>query len=91
MRKVRTTNVSPLVFRQHTSLGIVGCRARARSFLEHSILSEKSSLTFFESLVPRVFADRFVRVNQIFYLVSGIFLFNETLSMVCCIASEWKI
>jgi hypothetical protein len=44
-----------------------------------------------ESTVPRAFADRFVRVKSIYYLVPGIFLFVETLWMVCCIVSVWKI
>jgi hypothetical protein len=44
-----------------------------------------------ESTVPRAFADRFVRVKSIYYLVPGIFLFVETLWMVCCIVSVWKV
>jgi hypothetical protein len=44
-----------------------------------------------ESTVPRAFADRFVRVKSIYYLVPGIFVFAETLWMVCCIVSVWKI
>jgi hypothetical protein len=44
-----------------------------------------------ESTVPRAFADRFVRVKSIYYLVPGIFVFAETLCMVCCIVSVWKI
>jgi hypothetical protein len=44
-----------------------------------------------ESTVPRAFAARFVRVKSIYYLVPGIFVFVETLWMVCCIVSVWKI
>jgi hypothetical protein len=69
-------------------------QARARLLREYSILSGESSLTFFfssESTVPRAFADRFVRVKSIYYLVPGIFVFAETLWMVCCIVSVWKI
>jgi hypothetical protein len=98
------SSVSPLVFRPTylfrnrwlpTKFPLLQARrqARARLLREYSILSGESSLTFFssESTVPRAFADRFVRVKSIYYLVPGIFLFAETLWMVCCIVSVWKI
>jgi hypothetical protein len=96
--------LSPLVFRPTylfrnrwlpTKFPLLLARrqARARLLREYSILSGESSLTFFssESTVPRAFADRFVRVKSIYYLVPGIFVFVETLWMVCCIVSVWKI
>jgi hypothetical protein len=96
--------LSPLVFRPTylfrnrwlpTKFPLLLARrqARARLLGEYSILSGESSLTFFssESTVPRAFADRFVRVKSIYYLVPGIFLFVETSWMVCCIVSVWKV
>ncbi|KAH0818572.1 hypothetical protein GEV33_004219 [Tenebrio molitor] len=66
-------------------------RARADSFENIRSYQENLHSCFSsESSVPRALADRFVRVKSIYYLVPGIFLFDETLWMVCCIVSVWK-
>jgi hypothetical protein len=97
--------LSPLVFRStylfrnrwlptKFPLLLVRRRARARLLREHfDLIRRIFTHVFFssESTVPRAFADRFVRVKSIYYLVPGIFLFVETLWMVCCIVSVWKV
>jgi hypothetical protein len=95
--------LSPLVFRPTylfrkrwlpTKFPLLLARRRARADSFENIRSYQENLhSCFssESSVPRALADRFVRVKSIYYLVPGIFLFDETLWMVCCIVSVWKV